>query len=277
MVQLSPPPHLVAWFCVVPSRAEFYDIDNGIKTSLAKRVAQSPIRYSIMRSATTRFAEQYTSAAPSVVYNTDTLHKSGLARSVADSKVKFAAPFSKTSRWGKDVLSGAPDVTYDVDSLRYSTLSKAIAESPITYKNMTSKCNRFGASKHTEGPDIVYDTDQGFVKSLTRSVKESPMRYSIMQSNSQRFKDKYASTTSREIGPGFYTAPELDAVPPYQAERPLSCFASGVKRLRYKGDPTQNLGSTYTLDHDAKVWSRKGLGGHISAVKLTRPQYLAQS
>jgi hypothetical protein len=57
-------------------------------------------------------------------------------------------------------------------------------------------------------------------------------------------------------------------------ERPLSCFASGVKRLNYKSDPTQNLGSTYTLGHDAKVWSRKGLGGHISSNKYTRPQYL---
>ena len=204
----------------------------------------------------------------------------GVTRSASPppySEVKFAAPFSKTSRWGKDVLSGAPDVTYDVDSLRFSTLSKAVSESPITYKNMSSKSNRFGASKLTEGPDIVYDTDQGLVKSLTRSVKESPMRYSIMQSNSQRFKDKYKSTTSGEIGPGYYSAPKLGAPAPYQADRQLSCFASGVKRLNYKSDPTQNLGSTYTLDHDAKVWGRKGLGGHISNVKITRPQYLAQS
>lgn len=254
--------------------AEFYDIDNGIKTSLAKRVAQSPIRYSIMRSGTARFAEQYSSAAPAVDYNTDHLHKSGIARSLEDSKVKFAAPFSNTSRWGRDILSGAPDVNYEVDALRFSTLSKAVAESPITYKNMASKASRFSASKLTEGPDIVYETDQGLVKSLSRSVKESPMRYSIMQSNSQRFKDKHASTTSSAIGPGYYSeAPHQ----PSNQSRALSCFASGVRRLNYKRDPTQNLGSPYTLEHDAKVWCRKGLGGQISATRHVRPQYLTQT
>jgi hypothetical protein len=56
--------------------SEFYDIDTGIKTSLAKRVAQSPIRYSIMNSGTMRFGDAL-KMAPAVDYNTDTLHKSG--------------------------------------------------------------------------------------------------------------------------------------------------------------------------------------------------------
>mmetsp|Transcript_41152 Transcript_41152/g.101490 ORF Transcript_41152/g.101490 Transcript_41152/m.101490 type:complete len:291 (+) Transcript_41152:282-1154(+) len=258
-----------------PKPAEFYDIDTGIKTSLAKRVAQSPIRYSIMSSGTMRFGDTNPSSAPAVDYNTDTLHKSGFARSMADSKVKYAAPFSKTSRWGKDVLSSAPDVTYDVDALRYNTLAKAVDESPIHYANISSKLNRFGAKKFGEGPDIVYETDQGLVKTLRRSVAESPIRYSIMQSASQRFKDKYNSTTSTDLGPGYYEVPKLGVTRYDQTERQLSSFASGVKRLNYKRDHTKNLGSTYNLDHDTRVWHRKGLGGVISATKVTRPQYLA--
>lgn len=228
--------------------------------SLAKRVQQSPIRYSIMRSGTVRFRDGHPSSAPAVDYDTNTMHKSGFAKAVEDSKVKLAAPFSKTSRWGKDVLSSAPDVTYDIDSLHYSTLSKAVSESPITYKNMSTKTNRFGKSSLTEGPDIVYETDQGLVKTLKRSVKESSLRYSIMQSNSQRFKEKFKPSTSHDIGPGYYTTPHINEPPKFKSERPLSSFASGVKRLNYKRDATQNLGSTYTLDHDTRVWSRHGLG-----------------
>ena len=80
-------PHFILLFLLILLLTEFYDIDNGVKTSLAKRVAQSPIRYSIMRSSTHRFGTEYAPAAPSVDYNTDTMHKSGFARSVADSKV----------------------------------------------------------------------------------------------------------------------------------------------------------------------------------------------
>ena len=80
-------PHFILLFLLILLLTEFYDIDNGVKTSLAKRVAQSPIRYSIMKSSTHRFGTEYAPAAPSVDYNTDTMHKSGFARSVADSKV----------------------------------------------------------------------------------------------------------------------------------------------------------------------------------------------
>jgi hypothetical protein len=73
---LPPPPppdsssNHIAAFPHHATPTEFYDIDNGLKTSLAKRVAQSPIHYSIMRSATLRFGDQYAQQAPSVDYNT---------------------------------------------------------------------------------------------------------------------------------------------------------------------------------------------------------------
>ena len=53
----------------------------------------------------------------------------------------------------------------------------------------------------------------------------------------------------------------------YDETLPNVAFRFNVRRY--------NEGSTYTLQHDEKVWQRKGLGGTISATRHVRPQYLA--
>jgi len=254
----------------VAKPTEFYDIDRGIKTSLAKRVQESPIRYSILKSATQRFRETYLEA-PQVDYDIDTAHKKDIKRAVDDSKVKLAAVFSSTDRFRRPLLTEGADIVYDTNTLRFNMMGKDVDESPIKYANIRSNAKRFGQKFKTDAPDIMYETDQGQVKTLGRSVKESAIKYAVMSSKAIRFKDPVL-TTAPDIGPGTYDFPPVMELRRDQTERELSSFKSGSTRLNKKGDPTKNLGSTWNQDHDTKEWSIKSF--KISNTKLSRPAYL---
>mmetsp|Transcript_13426 Transcript_13426/g.46472 ORF Transcript_13426/g.46472 Transcript_13426/m.46472 type:complete len:276 (+) Transcript_13426:204-1031(+) len=254
-----------------PEPAEFYDTESCYRHLTTK----TPARYSILQSKTPRFKE-HALQAPAVYYNIDTMHKKGLERAIQDSNVKYAAVFSRTERWAKDRFSAAPDITYDTDALRFSTLARRIEkETPIKYANIRSPAPRFRPTSSSAAPDKVYETDQGQVKTLRRSVVESPIRYSTMRSRALRFRDA-PSTTGGDLGPGTYDTPVPAEVQRYR--RPtgqLSSFKSGVNRLNERGDPTKYLGSTWTPEHDSKMWHRKAFT--FSQTKVSRPAYLPAS
>lgn len=66
--------------------AEFYDTDQGPKSTLGKRVVESPRRYAVMRSTSPRFPDGKRDAVPFGVYNIDMGPKSGFSKSLEQSR-----------------------------------------------------------------------------------------------------------------------------------------------------------------------------------------------
>eukprot|EP00959_Pyramimonas_sp_CCMP1952_P465876 9489054-Pyramimonas_sp.AAC.1 len=255
-----------------PKPAEYYNTDCGNKKSLARCVQDSAKRYAIIASNTPRFKERY-HGAPFVDYDIDHLHKTSVASGVQRSKMKYAATFSNSERWCKMSYSEGPDKCYNTDAFNQRTLATAVKESPVRYSNIRSKYSRFGPTTTSNAPDIVYNTDLLNKQSLCESVRTSTRRYAVMRSKQERLRGWNGFSTGPDMGPGAYNTPcPLDLKRSWR-DSPMSSFSSSVPRFNTKRDPTKNLGSTYTLDWDRKVWAGKG-GGKMSETKIMRPSYL---
>lgn len=258
-----------------PRPAEYYDTDCGNKASLARSVETSTRRYAIMGSKCPRFKDTH-SCAPAADYNIDHLHKKGVSASVRESKQKYAASFSRTARWGKaHKILDTPDKYYETDFGPSATLYKKCQENPQTYAIMRSKFSRFGPKPGIAPPtDVDYNTDVLNKASLETVVGASNQRYSVMRSRQPRLRMEN-TFSSGDLGPGAYDTPCLLDMRRDWTARAQSSFVSAVPRLKVTRDPTKNLGSTWTPEHDRKVWQDKG--NKFSTAAITRPSYLPEA
>lgn len=256
-----------------PRASDYYDIDQGSKSSMARDIARSVRRYAIMQSNVPRFQGKFEYKAPAVNYNVDHMHKRTVATTSLHSPRKYAATFSGSQRWGKDTYSEAPDITYDTDSLSKRTMYTAVMQHPRSYANMRSRAPRF-TRKASEVMDIMYDTDTLGKASFASAVAASQRKYAVLQSRTDRWPKATEQGAGALLGPGAYDTPCAMDLRKDWAQRPLSSFQSKANRLNAKRDPSKNLGGTWTLNSDTQVWHGPHFKNKWNPTKYTRPSYL---
>lgn len=256
-----------------PRPSDYYDTDQGNKSSMARDIARSVRRYAIVQSNVPRFQGKMEYRAPAVTYDLDHLHKRTVASTSLHSPRKYAATFSASKRWGKDTWSEAPDVTYDTDALSKRTLLTAVLQHPRCYANMKSRAPRF-TRKATESTDVMYDTDTLNKASFAATVAASQRKYAVLQSRTDRWPKVAGSAAGAALGPGAYDTPCAMDLRKDWAQRPLSSFQSKVNRLSAKRDPGKNLGGTWSLGADTRVWQGPHFKNKWNSTKYTRPSYL---
>ena len=87
----------------------------------------------------------------------------------------------------------------------------------------------------------------------------SYQKYSVMRSKQPKFR-KSNTFASGDLGPGSYDTPCLLDMKRDWSSKPQSSFSSKVNRLKNYYDPSKNLGSTYTPEHDRKVSEPQNAG-----------------
>lgn len=240
----------------------FYEIDTGRKSSVATCVANSPMRYSIVRSRAPRF-RPYTTPVPFGVYQTDTAHKKSTVSNVRDNRRFYASSFeSKAPRLSKVALN-RNDLTYDPERLndcKPNSIAAMLETTPIDYSIHRSKYNRFPPKKTSEAPDVVYDTDKLHKVTLSTGVKQSPIAYRNMGSFTNiRKLHKEVYDYRNQLAPGMYDSKRASDISISHAldNQPLSSLMSKTPRFGAKPSGS-SLGSTYRPEQDAKRWLAKG-------------------
>ncbi|KAF5830367.1 flagellar associated protein [Dunaliella salina] len=260
-----------------PKPPVFYDIDRGHKSSLAKTMRTSPIRYSCMRSTAPRFPREGKDSTPFGVYDlSSTTPKKSIENCTRDSRRFYAASFeSRTPRFRSTPVPLATDASYNVDKVMNSdpaTTSKVLESSPVNYSILRSKYKRFNdkPGEHGEGPDALYDVDSGPKASLQKSIATSPIKYGNMRAGTGRHKGEFKYETPPSLGPGTYNYEH----PKPKVSPPLSSMISRSSRFAgQRGGP--GLGSTWSQEKDLKAgWSS---GPSISKTEYTRPVYMPKS
>eukprot|EP00200_Dunaliella_tertiolecta_P005273 CAMPEP_0202351256 /NCGR_PEP_ID=MMETSP1126-20121109/7979_1 /ASSEMBLY_ACC=CAM_ASM_000457 /TAXON_ID=3047 /ORGANISM="Dunaliella tertiolecta, Strain CCMP1320" /LENGTH=271 /DNA_ID=CAMNT_0048943347 /DNA_START=130 /DNA_END=945 /DNA_ORIENTATION=- len=255
----------------------FYDIDRGHKSSLAKTMRTSPIRYSCMRSTAPRFPREGKDSTPFGVYDlSSTTTKKTIETSTRDSRRFYAASFdSQTPRFRSTAASLAPDAMYNVDKVMNSnpaTTSKVLESSPVNYSILRSKYKRFNDKPYGEGPDTLYDVDSGPKASLQKSIATSPIKYGNMKAGTGRHRGELKYETPPSLGPGTYDYQH----PQPKVSPPLSSMVSRSSRfVNQPGGSGAGLGSTWTQEKDQKAGWRSGPS--ISKTEYMRPVYMPKS
>lgn len=259
--------------------AEYYDIDQGRKTSLARSVELSPRRYA--QSNVPRFKDTTQSNLPFGVYNLDTANRKTIESTSRDSRQFYSCFQSKTQRfrpWSCPVT----DVFYDTERLKnydHSSLVLSMDKSPIKYSILHSRYKRFpDKPNRTEAPDVEYDIDRGSKATLVTATVESPVVYANLKSKTTRFKQQQTTSTPNNLGPGSYDSKYVKDVSVSSAldKKPLSTLQSTSSRFyNDRPDPSKNLGSTWRQDWDDKHWKTRSVT--ISKAEYLRPQYLPKA
>uniref|UniRef100_A0A6U2FKF5 Uncharacterized protein n=1 Tax=Hemiselmis andersenii TaxID=464988 RepID=A0A6U2FKF5_HEMAN len=153
---------------------------------------KDPKRYAIMNSQVPRDKGMFRELNPAV-YNTEVLHLAGVATE-AQRKPGCASTFQRTPRKPMNFTTDAPDKVYNSEVGKHASMYKDILESPRRYSNMAHSGRSDPPGTQNIAKDLLYQTEDVPVKpTLAFSIKRTPLLYSQMASSTPRFREEESS------------------------------------------------------------------------------------